>query len=104
LNGLKVEGLKKIDLVIDTKEYKDVYVAESFFERFKGLMFTPKQKSFSLLIKNCNSIHTCFMKFNIDVFCLDKNFNVVKIYKNIKPFRFVLPVKNTYNILEIPAK
>lgn len=96
--------LEKINLVIDNKEYKDVYVAKSFMERFKGLMFVSKQKSFNLLIKNCNSIHTCFMKFNIDVFCLDKNFKVVKIYKNIKPFRFVLPVKNTYNILEIPVK
>ncbi len=96
--------MKKINLIIDNKEYKDIYVAESFFERFKGLMFTPKEKSCNLLIKNCNSIHTCFMKFNIDVFCLDRDFKVVKIYKNIKPFRFVLPVKNTYNILEIPVK
>ena len=95
--------LKKTDLIINDKEYKDVYVAESFFERFKGLMFTPKEKSFNLLIKNCNSIHTCFMKFNIDVFCLDKDFKVVKKYINVRPFRFILPVKNTCHILEIPS-
>ena len=96
--------MKKINLIIDNKEFKDIYVAESFFERFKGLMFMPKEKSCNLLIKSCNSIHTCFMRLNIDVFCLDKNFKVVKTYKNVKPFRFVLPVKNTYNILEIPVK
>ena len=96
--------MKKIDLLIDNKEYKDVCVAESFFERFKGLMFTPEEKSFNLLIKNCNSVHTCFMKFNIDVFCLDKNFKVVKEYKNMKPFRFLLPVNNTCHILEIKSE
>ncbi len=94
--------MKKINLVVDNTEYKDVYVAESFMERFKGLMFVPKQKSFNLLIKKCNSIHTCFMRYNIDVYCLDKDFNVVKKYVNVKPFRFILPVKNTCQILEIP--
>ena len=95
--------MNKTDLIIDNKKYKDVYVAESFFERFKGLMFVPEEKSFIILIKNCNSIHTCFMKFNIDVFCLDKEFKVVKIYKNLKPFRFILPVKNCCHILEVKA-
>ena len=92
--------MEKINLVVDNTEYKDVYVAETFWNRFKGLMFVSKEKSFNLLIKNCNSIHTCFMKFNIDVYCLDKDFKVVKIYRNIKPFRFILPTKNTCQILE----
>ncbi len=93
--------MKKIDLVIDSKTFKDVYIADSFFERFKGLMFLPKEKSVNLLIKKCNSIHTCFMKFNIDVYCLDKDFKVVKKYTNVKPFRFILPTKNVCQILEV---
>ena len=93
--------MKKIDLVIDSKTFKDVYIADSFWERFKGLMIVPKEKSFNLLIKKCNSIHTCFMKFNIDVYCLDKDFKVVKKYTNVKPFSFILPVKNTCQILEV---
>ena len=95
--------MKKFDLSIGDKIYKDVHIAESFWERFKGLMFVPKEKSFNLLIKNCNSIHTCFMKYNIDIFCLDKDFNVVKVYKNVRPFKFVLPVRNTSHILEIKS-
>ena len=93
--------MKKTDLIIDNVEYRNVYVAETFWNRFKGLMFVPKESSFNLLIKNCNSIHTCFMRFNIDVYCLDKDFKVVKKYTNIKPFRFILPTKNTCHILEI---
>ncbi len=96
--------MNKINLVIDNTEYKDVYIAESFIERFKGLMFVSKQNSFKLLIKNCNSIHTCFMKFDLDIYCLDKDYRVVKVYKNTKPFRFVLPFKKVKHILELPSK
>lgn len=92
--------MKKINLIIDNKEFKDIYIAETFFEKFKGLMFVSKEKSFNLLIKDCNSIHTCFMKYNIDVFCLDKNFKLIKQYNNVKPFRFILPVKKCCHILE----
>ena len=41
----------------------------------------------ALLIYPCNSIHTFFMKFPIDVAFLDKNNKVVKIVANIKPWR-----------------
>ncbi len=95
--------MNKTDLTIDNETFKNVCVAETFYERFKGLMFVKKENSFGLLIENCNSIHTCFMKFNLDIYCLDKDFKVVKVYKNVKPFRFVLPVKNTAHIFEIKA-
>ena len=41
----------------------------------------------SLLIEPCNSIHTFFMKFNIDVLFLDKNFKVVKVFRDMPPWR-----------------
>lgn len=95
--------MNKINLTIDNKIIKDVYVAENFYKRFKGLMFISKQNSFNLLIKNCNSVHTCFMKFNIDIYCLDKDYKAIKIYNNIKPFRFILPTKKVCHILEVPS-
>ena len=97
--------MEKINLTINynNKNFTiyDIYVAEKFFEKLKGLMFVSKEKSFNLLLKNCNSVHTCFMKFNLDIFCLDKNFNVIKTYRDIKPFSFILPVKNGKHILEL---
>ena len=96
--------MNKINLLIDNREYKDVYIAESFIERFKGLMFVSKEKKFKLIIKNCNSVHTCFMNFNLDIYCLDQNYKIIKFYKNIKPFRLILPVKKTKHILEIPSE
>lgn len=96
--------MNRIDLTIDNKQIKDIYIAESFYEKFKGLMFISKQKSFKLLIKNCNSVHTCFMKFNLDIYCLDKDYKIITVYTNIKPFRFILPTKKVCHILEIPTK
>ena len=93
----------KIDLTIDNKIIKNVYVAKTFYEKFKGLMFVSKRNSFNILIKNCNSVHTCFMKFNIDIYCLDKSYKIVKVYNNVKPFRFILPIKKVCNILEFPT-
>jgi len=65
-----------------------VVEAKTFLERLKGLMFDKEMAEFDgLLIKACNSIHTCFMNFNLDVIFLDKDFRVVKIIKNLKPWR-----------------
>ncbi len=48
-------------------------VAKKFWERTKGLMGQPYLEHGSgLLIEPCNSIHTCFMKFSIDVVYLDR--------------------------------
>lgn len=100
--------MNKINLTIKQNNenivIKDVFVAETFFERLKGLMFIKKEKAFNLLFKKCNSVHTCFMKFNLDIYCLDEDFNIVKIYNNIKPFRFIPPIRNCKHILELYTK
>ena len=94
--------MKKIELNINNKIYKDVYKAETFFERLKGLMFVREEKAFILFLQNCNSIHTCFMKFPITIICLNEKMEVITTIKNIKPFSFILPVKNVKHIIEIP--
>lgn len=64
-------------------------VAKSFFQRLKGLMwrkFLPSGEG--MLILKCNAIHTCFMRFAIDAAFLDRDDNVVKVVRNIRPWRF----------------
>jgi uncharacterized membrane protein (UPF0127 family) len=79
-----------------------VVKAETFWQRFIGLMF-KKNIKYSVLFKNCKSIHTFFMCFNLDVIFLDRDNRVIKIVKQLKPFRIVLPVKNAVSIVEIPS-
>jgi uncharacterized membrane protein (UPF0127 family) len=79
-----------------------VVKAQTFWQRFIGLMF-KKNIKYSVLFKNCKSVHTFFMHFNLDVIFLDRDNRVIKIVKQLKPFRIVLPVKNAVSIVEIPS-
>ncbi|GHT33676.1 hypothetical protein AGMMS49592_2710 [Endomicrobiia bacterium] len=76
--------------------------AETFWERFSGFMF-KKSSLHAILFCKCNSVHTFFMRFNLDIVYLDKENKIVKIIKSLKPFRIALPVYNAVSILEIPS-
>lgn len=86
-------------------KYNDIEIkeAKSFKDRLIGLMF-KKNINYGLLFKNCKSIHTFFMKEEIDIIATDKNNNVIKTYKLVKPNRIIIAPKNTYNIYEMPKK
>ena len=76
--------------------------ANTFKTKLLGLMF-KKNINYGLLIINCKSIHTFFMKENIDVILLDKNNKILKINKNIKPNKIIIfKTKKRTNILELP--
>ena len=64
---------------------------KSLFSKALGLMFKDKVDYglvFNFYIENNkHHLHTYFMKFNIDVLFLDSNNKVIKIYKNVKPWR-----------------
>ncbi len=63
-------------------------VAQKTTDRMKGLMFsTELPECDGFLIKRCNSIHTFFMLYSLDVIFLDREFRVVKIIEEIKPWR-----------------
>ncbi|MBQ7136553.1 MAG: DUF192 domain-containing protein [Bacilli bacterium] len=76
-------------------------VANSFWLKFKGFMF-KKNINHALLFKNCNGIHTFFMKEEIDVILTDKENNVLYLYPNLGKNKVILPKKNVYNTYELP--
>jgi uncharacterized membrane protein (UPF0127 family) len=82
---------------------KDLYIADSFFKRFMGYMFQKEPKYEAILIKPCNSIHTFFMRFNIDVFFVDEHMQVIKIVKNLSPGKVIFPVKGACAVVEVKA-
>ena len=85
------------------KEYNgiNIKVANGFINRFIGLMF-KKNINYGLLFKNCRSIHTFFMLEEIDVIATDNNDNIIKEYKDVKPWRILITPRNTKNIYELP--
>ena len=83
----------------------DAEVAESAFERMRGLIGRaglPPGKG--MLITKCNCIHTLFMRFPIDATFLDRKGTVVKVVRNIRPWRlWVWGGWRTVSVLETAA-
>lgn len=66
-------------------------VARTFVERARGLIGTKSlPPGEGMLILKCNAIHTFFMSFPIDATFLDKNNNIVKVVRNIRPWRLLI--------------
>lgn len=85
-----------------TNERFDVKItkADTFFKRLIGLM-GRKDIDFAMLFTNIKnpSIHTHFMRFEIDVYFLDKN-KVVFEKTSLKPWKYYKPEKQARYILE----
>jgi uncharacterized membrane protein (UPF0127 family) len=78
--------------------------ANTFFKRLKGLMFTKSlPEGHGLLIQPCQSIHTYFMNYSIDVLYLSKDLEIVGLDETIKPATVGKYQKRAYSVLELPA-
>ena len=80
----------------------DLYECKSFFSRLKGFMFT-KNIDKALLFDSCNSIHTFFMKENIDVIMCDNDNKVLFVYKDLPKNKIILPKKRVRKVFETPS-
>lgn len=78
----------------------EIKYADTFFKRFKGLML-KKDANYGIVFANLkdSSIHTHFMRFEIDVYFIDKNKTVFE-KATLKPWRFYRPKKQAKYILE----
>lgn len=78
---------------------------ESFSRRLLGLMFRKNIKVEEyFFFERCKSVHTCFLRFKIDVIGVDENYRVVQIEQNVEPWKLVILKKNTKHILERKAR
>lgn len=82
----------------------DVHIAQTMRDRMLGLMFSSEiPRGDGLLLSPCNSIHTFFMNYPIDVLFLDKNNTVVKIYHSLAPWRITPIFFRSRKVLELRA-
>lgn len=83
---------------------KDILVAESLLSRMIGLMFKEKLiGAEGLMIDPCRSIHTFFMRYNLDIVFLSRDNRVIKIIRNLKPWRITWIYFRATKTLEMPA-
>ncbi len=93
-----------MDLYLNDKIYiKDIQYANTFTSRLKGYMFVKRPKYTAIVIYPCNSIHTFFMKFAIDVLFLDKSMVVIETKYNMIKNKIVPPIKDSVYVVEAKA-
>lgn len=83
---------------------EDLYLADSFWQRFLGLQFLrtlgPTE---GLLLRGCNSVHTMWMRFAIDIVFLNEDLEIIEIQTAVKPWRFAIPKQKAFHTLEVAA-
>lgn len=78
-----------------------IKLADTFIKRLIGLMF-KKDIDYGLLFTNINhpSIHTSFMRFEIDVYFMDEN-KIIVDKVSLKPWKYYKCSKNAKYVLEV---
>lgn len=96
--------LKIKDLASGQVLASQVKLADSFYTRLTGLMFTSGMLGYDgILFAPGNSIQTCFMRYPIDVVFLDPQDEVVKVVRAMKPWRFTRMYLRATRALELTA-
>jgi|SRR3954447_7346899 len=78
-------------------------VASSFRLRLRGLAWRERaQAGPGLLIPRCSSVHTFGMRFELDIYFLDRRGRVLSVRRRVPPWRIVWR-RGASAVLEIPA-
>ena len=78
-------------------------VANRFRSRLRGLAWRDRAEAGpGLLIPRCSSVHTFGMRFELDVYFLDRSGRVLSARRRVPPRR-VLWRRGASAVLEIPA-
>ncbi|MBY0416138.1 MAG: DUF192 domain-containing protein [Bdellovibrionales bacterium] len=79
-------------------------VAGDSLSRMKGLMFSEELPDCDgLLLNPGNSIHTFFMRYSLDVLFLDKKFKVVKVIRDLRPWKLTWIYFRSRQVLEMKS-
>jgi uncharacterized protein len=79
-------------------------VADSFFRSLIGLMGRPGlDVGHGLWLVPCQSVHTFWMRFPIDVIFLDEHRKVIHLVENLRPFRISRHLSKARSVIELPV-
>jgi uncharacterized protein len=96
--------MKAVNLSNGAEIANEITKAHSFFTRLKGLMFSKSlPDGQGLHIQPCQSIHTFFMNYPIDVLYLNKDFEIVGLQESFQPSKLGKLFKNGHSVLELPT-
>ena len=91
-------------LFFNEKFIGNIFIAKSYFSRLRGWIATNGGGIFQgILIPNCRSIHTFFMRYPIDVIYLNSQLKILKIVKALQPYRLSWGPVESLDTLELLA-
>jgi uncharacterized membrane protein (UPF0127 family) len=97
-------GWRLLDRATGAVVVQDLAIADGFWSRFQGLQFRAGlPPGGGLLLVPCASVHTCWMRFTLDVAMLDARGVVLAIRRAVRPWRVVVAARGTHAVLETPA-
>ncbi|MCL1080168.1 DUF192 domain-containing protein [Parashewanella spongiae] len=80
-----------------------VFIANTPWLRLRGLLGRPSlNNDQAMLISPCYSVHTIGMRYSLDIVYLNSQNQVLRIKKNLKPFR-ASACKGAAKVLELAA-
>lgn len=84
---------------------QSVIQAKSFFQRLRGFMFyaVPPADFDGLYFPNCKFMHNSFVRFDLDLVFVNKEFVVVKIVRHFKPWQFSGIYFHAAHAVEFPS-
>ena len=83
---------------------ESVEMALGFWQRSWGLL---GRKSLganrAIYLAPCASVHTFFMRFRLDLVFLDREGRVIKIRRDVRPYRVVCGGRGVHGVLELES-
>jgi uncharacterized membrane protein (UPF0127 family) len=79
---------------------ENALLADTFVKRFMGYMFRREPHYEAIIMLPCNSVHTFFMKFAIDVLFLNKDMEIIKKVDGLESGRIIMPIKEAKIVIE----
>ncbi len=98
MTGQRFQLVRQCDGQVLLPELK---LAVSYWSRLAGLQFQRQLKpQQGLWLAPCSSLHTCFMRFPIDVVMLDAQQVVVGCKRKLRPWRICICPRGTKAVVE----
>ena len=100
--------MKTVKLIINNKILCKALLCNTTLTRTLGLMLRKKLLAAVLVLPletRFNAmVHTLFMFYKLNIYWLDRKFNIVDCKLNVKPFTFsIMPKKKAKYIIELPV-
>jgi uncharacterized membrane protein (UPF0127 family) len=93
-----------VDLESGRTVVEALELADGYWSRLVGWQLRRRPADgHGLLLVPCSSIHTCLLRFELDLALLDGAGRVIAVRKGIRPWRAILPTRRTHAILELPS-